>query len=344
MASLKHRVQRLWRSTGDSDSDQSSESSGKAAARTARHREEKQKQAERHQADEKELANKREREDEAARHRESEEMQDKYGDDSGDHCLTHLCDLDEIPTLDLFRHVTIRARIHAIRAISASLTFVILRWGETSVQGVLHDDKASEHMIKWVQRLNLESLVQVGGTVSEPPELVESTTIRNREITIESIHLIHQAEHIPFSMRDEGSQPMHKRLDNRIMDLRHPSNHAVFKIRARLLQVFRSRLEVLGFLEINTPKLQAAATESGAEVFKVNYFGREAFLAQSPQLAKQMAISADLGRVYEVSATENLTDSRLAPSFAPKTPTPTDISPSIPVWTLRCPSEKTTTR
>jgi aspartyl-tRNA synthetase len=55
-------------------------------------------------------------------------------------------------------------------------------------------------------------------------------------------------------------------------------------------------------MEIQTPKLQPAATESGAEVFKVNYFGRRAFLAQSPQLAKQMTVSADFGRVYEVGS------------------------------------------
>ncbi|KAK8854502.1 hypothetical protein IAR55_003241 [Kwoniella newhampshirensis] len=74
----------------------------------------------------------------------------------------------------------------------------------------------------------------------------------------------------------------------------------IFKIRSTILRVFRDTLDDLDHLEINTPKLQPAATESGAEVFRVNYFGRKAFLAQSPQLMKQMAISADFGRVYEI--------------------------------------------
>jgi aspartyl-tRNA synthetase len=68
-----------------------------------------------------------------------------------------------------------------------------------------------------------------------------------------------------------------------------------------MVATFRRVLEDRGFLEINTPKFQPAATESGAEVFKVDYFGRTAFLAQSPQLPKQMCISADFGKVYEVS-------------------------------------------
>jgi hypothetical protein len=95
---------------------------------------------------------------------------------------------------------------------------------------------------------------------------------------------------------------MRMRLSNRVMDLRNPVNHALFKIRAMVLRQFREVLDNKGFVEIQSPKLQPAATESGAEVFKVNYFGRTAFLAQSPQFAKQMMISADFGRVYEVGS------------------------------------------
>ena len=67
-----------------------------------------------------------------------------------------------------------------------------------------------------------------------------------------------------------------------------------------MCELFRSYLTEKGFVEIHSPKMQGSSTESGAAVFKVDYFRRPAFLAQSPQLAKQMAISADLGRVYEI--------------------------------------------
>lgn len=111
------------------------------------------------------------------------------------------------------------------------------------------------------------------------------------------------------------------RLDNRVMDLRTPSNQAIFRMQSGVCQLFREYLNSEGFTEIHSPKLQGAATESGASVFKVQYFNGEsrchgrvvpqadqgagqAFLAQSPQLAKQMCIAGDMERVYEIAPGE----------------------------------------
>lgn len=91
------------------------------------------------------------------------------------------------------------------------------------------------------------------------------------------------------------------RLDNRIVDLRTPTNQAIFRIQSAVCQIFRDTLNGLDFIEIHSPKLQGAATESGASVFKVEYFKTHAYLAQSPQLAKQMCIAADFERVYEIA-------------------------------------------
>ena len=96
--------------------------------------------------------------------------------------------------------------------------------------------------------------------------------------------------------------PDRVRLSNRIMDLRTAPSQSIFRIQAGVGNMFRSALDDERFVEIHSPKLQGAATESGASVFKVNYFGRPAFLAQSPQLAKQMAIASDFERVYEIGA------------------------------------------
>ncbi|KNZ52316.1 aspartate--tRNA(Asn) ligase [Puccinia sorghi] len=90
------------------------------------------------------------------------------------------------------------------------------------------------------------------------------------------------------------------RLDNRVLDLRTPVNQAIFRVQSRVCNLFRRYLDEAGFIEIHTPKIQGAATESGASVFKLAYFEQTAFLAQSPQLAKQMAIAADFERVYEI--------------------------------------------
>lgn len=193
--------------------------------------------------------------------------------------------------------VTFRARIETQRAVSKALDFLLLRDQTHSVQGVLsHDDM---DMVKWVQKLNPESLVQVSGTIKHPPEPIRSATVGNVEVDIESIHLVNEAQNLPFS-NYKPPEALRNRLSARILDLRHPANHALFRIRSMVLRKFRETLEDQGFVEINTPKLQPAATETGAAVFKVNYFGRRAFLAQSPQWAKQMSISADFGRVFEV--------------------------------------------
>lgn len=90
------------------------------------------------------------------------------------------------------------------------------------------------------------------------------------------------------------------RLDNRWMDLRAPANNAIMRIQSAICQLFRESLYSQGFVEIHTPKLIEGESESGAGVFTTDYFGTTACLAQSPQLYKQMAISSDLDRVFEV--------------------------------------------
>lgn len=113
------------------------------------------------------------------------------------------------------------------------------------------------------------------------------------------------AEHSDAGTLDEHKIPRlsdRTRFMNRIIDLRTPATQAVFRIQAGVCALFRRALDDRGFVEIHTPKLQGGATESGATVFEVSYFGRAAFLAQSPQLAKQMCISADFERVYEIGA------------------------------------------
>lgn len=90
------------------------------------------------------------------------------------------------------------------------------------------------------------------------------------------------------------------RLNNRWLDLRVPANNAIMRIRSGISLLFREALVNKGFVEINTPKLIAGESEGGSEVFRTDYFGTPACLAQSPQLYKQMAISADLERVFEI--------------------------------------------
>jgi len=155
----------------------------------------------------------------------------------------------------------------------------------------------------------------VEGSVTVPPEIIKSTTVGDVEIHIDQIHLISAPDmRLPFSLDDAsraeseietpGAQfnnvLLDTRLNNRVLDLRTQTNQAVFKLQSVIGALFREHLVKAGFIEIHSPKLQGAATESGASVFKIGYFKGEAYLAQSPQLAKQMAIAADFERVYEI--------------------------------------------
>jgi aspartyl-tRNA synthetase len=91
------------------------------------------------------------------------------------------------------------------------------------------------------------------------------------------------------------------RLDSRFLDLRKHNVSSIFKIKSRMLHSVRVFLEKNDFLEINTPKLVASATEGGTELFPITYFEREAFLGQSPQLYKQMMMAAGFDQVYEIA-------------------------------------------
>jgi len=90
------------------------------------------------------------------------------------------------------------------------------------------------------------------------------------------------------------------RLNNRVVELRTPANAAIFKIQSAVCTLFREYLLKNDFMEIHSPKIIYAASEGGAEVFKVQYFDRSAYLAQSPQFYKQMVICSDFERVFEI--------------------------------------------
>ncbi|KAL8388318.1 hypothetical protein RB595_009315 [Gaeumannomyces hyphopodioides] len=232
-------------------------------------------------------------EDMKARERVDDETRARYGDDV---VLRELTSIAEMVRMPVGSEVTFRARIHHKRDVSRSLDFLLLRDQIDSIQGVL---AGAPEMVKWAQRLQPESIVQVTGRLQNPIEPVRSASHPELEVQINTIHVVSRARSVPFS-NYSPPEAMNPRLSNRVVDLRHPANQALFRVRAAVTRKFREILDGEAFVEIQTPKLQPSATESGAEVFKVNYFGRNAFLAQSPQLSKQMAISADFKRVYEI--------------------------------------------
>ncbi|KAI0030665.1 aspartyl-tRNA synthetase [Vararia minispora EC-137] len=236
---------------------------------------------------------------------------------------THIADLSS--ELD-GKTVIIRGRIHTTRAQGSKMVFMNLRQKSDTVQVLLTlaDGKVSKPMVKWVEHLPLESIILVYGTVKTSPEPIKSATIGDVEVHVDRIYSIAQPVENPAFLIEDANRPeeefdkegahfnrvlLDTRLNNRVLDLRTTTNHAIFKLQAQVAKFFRDYLDGMGFVEIHSPKLQGAATESGASVFKVSYFKGQAFLAQSPQLAKQMAIAADFERVYEIGPVFRAEDS-----------------------------------
>ncbi|KAK1219266.1 aspartate--tRNA ligase dps1 [Marasmius sp. AFHP31] len=211
------------------------------------------------------------------------------------------------------KEIVFRARIHTVRAVSPKLSFFVLRQQVTTIQAVLSqkEGEISDTFVRWGQHLKPESFVLVHGIVRSPSTPIQSTSIHDLEVHVTQFHVIASPTHpVPFTVySDELSKnpndSVHNisdrtRMEHRIVDIRSPVTQSIFRVNAAVSSAFRSYLDSQGFIEIHTPKLQGGATESGSSVFPVKYFGRKAFLAQSPQLGKQMCISGDLGRVYEV--------------------------------------------
>ncbi|KAH8885463.1 aspartyl-tRNA synthetase [Thozetella sp. PMI_491] len=221
--------------------------------------------------------------------------------------------------------ISFTARIHHVRTMSSKLAFLVLRQQLDTIQAVLEyrEGIVSEAFIHWAVHLTTEDIVHVTGTVQTPKEELKGCSVHHLEVRIETMHLLVMVEERPpvdvynIDMLGDADEDgvadfttsNRVRIANRISYLRTPTVQSIFRINSTITTVFRSTLLDKGFMEIHTPKLQAAATESGAEVFEVKYFGRKAFLAQSPQLAKQLCMSADFERVFEIGPVFRAEDS-----------------------------------
>ena len=136
-----------------------------------------------------------------------------------------------------------------------------------------------------------------GATVTVEGELVKSEYVKmgGQEVLAESVEVTSTAEVYPIGPESNIDQ----RIDYRWLDLRQKKNLLMFKVQTLFTKALRDFLEEREFIEIHSPKLIAAASESGADVFEVKYFDTKAYLAQSPQFYKQMAMASGFGRIFE---------------------------------------------
>ncbi|MFH1200661.1 MAG: aspartate--tRNA(Asn) ligase [Candidatus Micrarchaeota archaeon] len=207
---------------------------------------------------------------------------------------THYCS-EVTPALD-GQKVGLAGWVHETRTFG-KLNFVILRDRSGLLQLIFKEGEASEELILAAKSLAKETAVVVEGTV-------RASKIANagRELVPSSLEVVGKVHGmVPFELTGKVPADLDVRLDNRFVDLRRLEVQAVFFVRAQIQRAFRESCMSLGCQEINPPSLVAAATEGGTDLFEVRYFERKAFLAQSPQLYKQLAVLGGMDKVFMVT-------------------------------------------
>ncbi|XP_035787771.1 aspartate--tRNA ligase, cytoplasmic-like [Anopheles albimanus] len=219
--------------------------------------------------------------------------------------------------------VWVRGRVHTSRC-KGKQCFLVLRQQSSTVQCLLAvNETVSKQMVKFSGSIPRESIIDLRARVIPVEQRIESCTEQTLELHVLELFLLSAAKaQLPLQIED-ASRPeksddpealkirvnQDTRLDNRVLDLRTPANQAIFRLEAGVCKLFRDVLTAKGFTEIHTPKIISAASEGGANVFTVSYFKDSAYLAQSPQLYKQMAIAADFDKVFTVGAVFRAEDS-----------------------------------
>ena len=177
--------------------------------------------------------------------------------------------------------------------------FLVLRDSTDKVQVTIEkSEEANKEMADLVNNLTVESTIKVTGTLKKNANV----RLRGMEFIPTKIEVTSTSDaELPINIHDKDAQLIDQRLDYRWLDLRNEYNFNIFKIQSDLVKYMREYLYNNDFTEIHTPKLIGAASESGSEVFEVKYFDRKAYLAQSPQFYKQMAMASGYDRVFEVA-------------------------------------------
>lgn len=175
------------------------------------------------------------------------------------------------------------------------ISFIVLRDRHGEIQLTLPKKKIDAELFSELTTLPRESAVAVTGEVKESNQTALGLEIIPTSCVVHSV----AETPLPLGVVDKVNAEMDTRLNHRTMDLRKPEHRAVFELKSLVFELISEAAQSMGFLNVNTPKLVASGAEGGATLFNVDYFGKQAYLAQSPQLYKQMLMSTGLDRIYE---------------------------------------------
>jgi nondiscriminating aspartyl-tRNA synthetase len=180
-----------------------------------------------------------------------------------------------------------------VRRDQGKMVFMDIRDMSGKVQTVVLPNHAEA--LEQVKEVRTEWVLKITGLVNKRPERNVKAGVLNGDIEMEitNIEVLAQAAPLPFDMSLDGyNLDLTTELDNRSLVLRHPKNQAIFKVQETVIDSFREFMKKNNFFEFQAPAITPATAEGGAEVFQIDYFDKKAYLSQSPQLYKQIVMSA----------------------------------------------------
>ncbi len=205
--------------------------------------------------------------------------------------------MERIRTTEIAAHIGERVLIagwlQSFRQLGG-IHFLVIRDGWGQVQAVSEDE--AEIALLMTGNVTLESVIALEGNVVQEAMAPGGFELHN--LLIEVITPVQEPLPVAINKRTIAAQ-MKTTLNHAVITNRHPARRATLRLSAGLMEGFRRVLMPRGFTEIHTPKIVASATESGANTFSLDYFGRPAYLAQSPQFYKQIMIGV-FERVFEI--------------------------------------------
>ena len=191
--------------------------------------------------------------------------------------------------------VLLKGWVYEIRDL-AKLKFLLLRDSSGMIQCIVKN----KSVMKNISELTLESVVEIKGKVKMANVKAEHAR-KDVELEVSDLKILNKAEKLPIQVNEKAvTSSLPSRLDSRSLDIRKPRIKAIFKIQSTIINGFRGFFYEKDFIEIQPPGIIACSTEGGTDLFEVNYFGKKAYLAQSPQLYKQFA-AISLEKVFSTN-------------------------------------------
>ena len=188
------------------------------------------------------------------------------------------------------------------RRAHGKILFIDLR----DISGILQTvfTPSNKEVYELAGQLRPELVVEITGQIVKRPEQMVNPKIETGqvELSAESLNILSEAQTSPIPVGEENVEEVEidKRMDWRWLDLRKPEKLLIFKVWTTMEKAFIDYCVLNNFIEIHSPKILITSTESGSELFEIKYFGKKAYLAQSPQLYKQMAMAAGFEKVFEI--------------------------------------------